>query len=169
METPASPFGLIELLVLVAALGSALMAGLFFVFSVAVMKALGDLPAAQGIAAMQSINRVIVNRSFLSVFFGAAAGCVVLLAWALLRLNEPGASLVLAGSFCYLIGTLGVTMLFNVPRNNALARVDPHGKTGARLWADYLVGWTNWNHVRTAASLVALVCFIVALVRSAGG
>ncbi|HRO57613.1 MAG TPA: hypothetical protein PK177_00350 [Burkholderiaceae bacterium] len=43
------------------------------------------------------------------------------------------------------------------------------GEAGARLWADYLVCWTNWNHVRTAASLAALACFIVALMRSAGG
>src|SRR5690606_28980359 len=47
-------------LVLLAALGCALMAGLFFAFSVAVMRALGALPAAQGIAAMQSINAVIL-------------------------------------------------------------------------------------------------------------
>ncbi len=39
-----------------AAIGSGLMAGLFFVFSVTVMTALGKLPAPAGIAAMQSIN-----------------------------------------------------------------------------------------------------------------
>jgi uncharacterized membrane protein len=43
-------------LTLVAALGCGLMAGLFFAFSVSVMKALARLPSAEGIAAMQSIN-----------------------------------------------------------------------------------------------------------------
>jgi uncharacterized membrane protein len=41
---------------LVAALGSGLMAGLFFAFSVSVMKTLARLPSGEGIAAMQCIN-----------------------------------------------------------------------------------------------------------------
>src|SRR5262249_36312950 len=44
------------------------LAGLFFAFSVAVMQALARLPAAGGIAAMQSINIAILNPLFLSVF-----------------------------------------------------------------------------------------------------
>ena len=59
-----------------AALGSGLMAGLFFIFSVFIMAALGRLPPASGIAAMQSINVIILNGMFLSVFMGTA-----LLAW----------------------------------------------------------------------------------------
>jgi hypothetical protein len=56
-------------LTLAAALGCGLMAGLFFAFSVAVMKALARLPSAEGIDAMQSINVAIyqsaVSRGFL--------------------------------------------------------------------------------------------------------
>ena len=26
---------------------------------------------------------------------------------------------------------------------------------GERVWAGYLVSWTRWNHVRTAASIAA--------------
>jgi hypothetical protein len=44
-------------LTLVSALGCGLMAGDFFAFSTFLMKALARLPTAQGIAAMQSINR----------------------------------------------------------------------------------------------------------------
>ena len=144
-------------LLLLCALGSGLMAGLFFVFSVAVMKALAALPPPQGIAAMQSINRVIVNPIFLAVFLGSGALslAVVALAW-----PAPWA---LAGALLYLLGSIGVTMGFNVPRNNALDRVDPGSVQGAALWRDYLVTWTAWNHVRTLACAAALVCFIVAL------
>jgi uncharacterized membrane protein len=46
---------------LVAALGCGLMAGLFFAFSLSVMKALARLPSAEGIVAMQSINVAIIN------------------------------------------------------------------------------------------------------------
>ena len=60
-------------LVLLAALGSGLMAGLFFVFSVAIMTALERLMPHEGVAAMQHINVVIINPLFALVFFGTAA------------------------------------------------------------------------------------------------
>jgi len=48
--------GLLLIVTLIAALGCGLMAGLFFAFSVSVMKSLARLPSAAGIAAMQFIN-----------------------------------------------------------------------------------------------------------------
>ena len=66
--------GLLFTIAFAAALGCGLMGGLFFAFSVAVMKALGRLPPAEGIAAMQSINVAILNPVFLTVFFGTAGG-----------------------------------------------------------------------------------------------
>ena len=67
---------LLYTVILVSALGCGLIAGVFFAFSSFVMKALSRIPAAQGIAAMQSINVVVLNPVFLGVFFGAAAGCL---------------------------------------------------------------------------------------------
>jgi len=61
------------------------------------------------------------------------------------------------------VGTVLVTMVFNVPRNDALAAVDPASAEGARLWARYVVEWTAWNHVRTAAALAAATLLTVAL------
>jgi hypothetical protein len=51
-------------LTFLAALGSALIGGLFFAFSAFVMRALGRLPPAGGIAAMQSINVAVLNPVF---------------------------------------------------------------------------------------------------------
>ena len=65
--------GLLFTFTLVAALGCGLMAGLFFAFSVSVMKALARLSSAEGIAAMQSINVAIINPVFVAAFFGTAA------------------------------------------------------------------------------------------------
>ncbi|TIU23362.1 MAG: DUF1772 domain-containing protein, partial [Mesorhizobium sp.] len=62
----------------------------------------------------------------------------------------------------YVVGNLIVTMIFNVPLNNALAAVDPAGANGAAVWATYLRDWVMWNHVRTITAIVALGCFIVA-------
>jgi uncharacterized membrane protein len=51
----------------------------------------------------------------------------------------------------------------NVPRNNALAGVDPAGADAADYWPRYLAEWTAWNHVRTVAPLIASGLFIGAL------
>jgi uncharacterized membrane protein len=150
-------------LTLCAALGCGLMAGLFFAFSVSVMKGLARLPSAQGIAAMQSINVAIINPVFLAVFFGTAAACVFVMIASLLQWHDPGAVYLLIGGALYLVGSLLVTIVFNVPKNKALASVAPAGPEGARLWAGYVASWTAWNHVRTAASLAAAASFSIAL------
>ena len=150
-------------LTLLSALGSGLMAGFFFAFSTTVMGALGRQPVASGIATMQSINIVVINPWFLGMFLGTAGACVVLAIAALLKWHEPGAALLLAGALLYVVGTFLVTMMFNVPLNDALAAVAPHSPAGAELWARYLRTWTAWNHVRTIAPLAAAALLTIAL------
>ena len=121
-------------LTLVAALGSGVIGGVFFGFSTFVMRALARIPAAQGIAAMQSINVVVLNGWFLGVFLGTAAACAVAILVALLRWQAPGSGYLLVGGLLYLVGTLLVTMVCNVPRNDALAAVVPTApERGRRL------------------------------------
>jgi uncharacterized membrane protein len=155
--------GLLSALTLFAALGSGVMAGFFFAFSAVIMAALGRLPPAQGIAAMQLINVVVINPLFGGIFFGTGLASVALIAYALFNWQAPGAAYLLAGSLLYLVGTILVTIAFNVPRNNALAAVDPASPAGASLWADYLTTWTAWNHLRTVAALAAAAAFTLAL------
>lgn len=152
-------------LILLSTLGCGLIAGVFFAFSAFVMKALARLPAEQGIAAMQSINVIVLNPWFLGAFLGTAAACVLALIISLFRWREPGAAYSFGGSALYLVGSLWVTIAFNVPRNKALASIAPASPEGARLWADYVISWTMWNHVRTAASLAAAALFGIALAR----
>ena len=151
-----------DLLTLLCAIGCGLIAGFFFAFSVCVMKALSKLPAAQGIAAMQSINVVVINPWFLGAFVGTAAACGLTLVGAVVRWRAPGASLLIAGSVLYLVGTFLVTMWFNVPRNNALAAATPTTPEAAALWGGYLTSWTAWNHVRMLAALAAAAAFTLA-------
>jgi hypothetical protein len=88
---------MLDLATLVAMAGSALIAGAFFAFSTFVMKALAALPAPQGIAAMQSINVVVINPLFLIPFAGTAVLSAGLAAAAVLRWQEPGVGYLLAG------------------------------------------------------------------------
>ena len=80
-------------------------------------------------------------------------------------MNEAGAVYLLSGGLAYLIGTILVTMVFNVPRNDALAAVDPASAAGSRLWNGYVTSWTAWNHVRTAAALAAALLLTIALLQ----
>ena len=151
---------------LAAALGCGLIAGVFFAFSSFVMKALARRPPGEGMAAMQSINIVVLRSWFMAVFLGTAAACFTTLVCSLLWWNEPGALYLLIGSLLNLVGGFLVTVLFNVPRNEALAAVAPADPNGASLWARYVVTWTAWNHVRTVASLAAMVAFTIAAAHS---
>jgi uncharacterized membrane protein len=140
-------------LIFLAILGSGLMAGLFFVFSVIIMSALGRIPAPSGIAAMQSINKVIINPWFLVAFFGTAVACLALVIISVVEWRAPDSAYVIAGSVLYLTGSIVVTMVCNVPLNNVLAAADPGSAEGDRIWTRYLEVWTMWNHVRTVACL----------------
>ncbi len=108
---------------------------------------------------------MVINPWFKGAFFGTAAACVLVVVFSLLRWNEDGAVYLLTGGLVYLIGTILVTMAFNVPRNNALAAADPASADGAQLWTGYVSSWTAWNHVRTAAALAAAVSLTIALSR----
>jgi uncharacterized membrane protein len=150
-------------LALLASVGCGLNSGFFFAFSVVVMRALAKRPAPEGIAVMQCINVVVLNRWFLGVFFGTAVLCLAAIILAASRWGESRAAWLLAGGVLYLVGTILATMRFNVPRNEALKRVAPSSAEAASLWADYLVTWTAWNHVRAAAALLASACFGIGL------
>jgi uncharacterized membrane protein len=154
---------IVFVLTLVSALGCGLAAGAFFAFSTFVMRALARLPAAQGIAAMQSINVAAINPFFMLLLFGTAQTCLVLAAWSLFTWDMPAAGLLFAGGLLYVLGTAGVTIAFNVPLNNALGAVDPSSADGAALWGRFVKRWTAWNHVRTAAALVAAALLTLAL------
>lgn len=154
---------LLPALTLLSALGAGLIAGFFLAFSICVMGALARLPPKDGIAAMQSINVVVLNRMFLGVFFGTGLLALILAVVSLVAGPAPGALWALAGCVVYVLGVIGVTIAFNVPLNDRLARAAPDSPEAAALWQHYLTRWTAWNHLRTAASTLAMALFILAV------
>jgi uncharacterized membrane protein len=125
------------------------------------MRALRALPPAQGIAAMQSINVFAITPAFMTTLFGTAAACLVLAGWAIWT-RPPEAAYLIAGSLLYIAGVIVVTMVCNVPRNNALAALPATSADSPRHWTAYAAGWTLWNHVRAVTALIAAALLMVA-------
>jgi uncharacterized membrane protein len=114
---------------------------------------------------MQSINVVVLNPIFLGVFLGTAVSCLPAGIGAVMRWDRPFGIYLLVGALLYLVGTFLVTIVGNVPLNDALAKVTITEPDAAQTWFSYVSRWTMWNHVRTVAALVAMICFILALRR----
>jgi uncharacterized membrane protein len=144
-------------------IGCGLMAGTYFAFSTFIMTALGRLGQTQGIEAMNAINVEIVKSLFMPLFLGTTLTSAALAVVAAYRWGEPGSTAMLAGGIIYVVGMFIVTMVFNVPLNDALAAVDPSGAEAAPHWARYLNNWTMWNHVRTIASTAACALFVAVI------
>jgi uncharacterized membrane protein len=149
-----------------AALGCGVVAGVFFAFSAFVMRALDRLPAPRAVAAMQEINAAAPTPAFMAVLFGTALACGVLIPWSLFVWGGPSAVYLLVGGGLYLICAIGPTIVYHVPRNEALAKVEPRGVEAESRWSSYVASWTAWNHLRFAGALAAAASLVMALVFS---
>ncbi|MBO0878116.1 MAG: DUF1772 domain-containing protein [Pseudonocardia sp.] len=65
-----------------------------------------------------------------------------------------------SGSVVYAAGTV-LTIAFHIPRNNALARMDPDAAETVRYWAGYAAAWSVGNHGRTLTSLAGAVLLVL--------
>ena len=147
----------------VGAIGAALVGGVFFTFSTFVATALRRTAPAHAMPAMQEMNRAAPSSPlFMAALGGTAAVCVAIAVSAIRRLDEPVGRYELAASALYLT-CVAVTAAFNVPRNEALAVVDPTGQEAAGAWARFLPTWVAWNHVRTLTALASSATFVLAL------
>ncbi len=154
---------LTTVLAVVAMLGSALIGGVFYAFSSFIMKALARMPTEEGIAAMQSINIVVINASFLGAFIGTAVISLMLAVLAIKGWGMPSAPWLLAGALLYLLGTFLVTGLGNVPLNEKLAAVSATDSSAVAVWEHFLDQWTTLNTLRTTASVTAALSLTIGL------
>ena len=150
---------------------TALITGFFYAYFCSVNSGLGQLTNKEYLAAMQSINKVILNPAFFASFMGTLF-LLPLSSWLLYR---AGASqsflLLLIAALVYAIGAFGVTIFGNVPLNEALARFNlssasVEGLANQRTMFE--MPWNKLHNIRTFASLVSLVLTIIASIRSTG-
>lgn len=154
-----------------AAVLSTLFAGAIFGFFYAwVCSTMWGLDAADpriAIPAMQAMNSSVRNFVFLPAFFLTPVVLLVagLISWAE-RQSSP-ALLLLAAAALYAVGGLGLTLLVNVPMNEALAQVAVPADLAeaTRIWQDYSSRWQVWNMVRTVVSGVSLLLAVLAVGR----
>lgn len=160
-----------NLVLMMTALTTALIAGLFYAYACSVNPGLAQLGDAEYIAAMKSINIAIVNPVFLFSFMGT----LLLLPLSTFLQYQQGVStrfwFLLAATLVYVIGTFGVTVTGNVPLNETLAHFDLQSASAdaiARQRADFELPWNRLHTIRTVAGIVSLVLVILACLDRSG-
>ncbi len=160
---------LTNIILVITATTTALMAGLFYAFSCSVNLGLARLSNAEYISAMQSINRAIQNPIFFAAFFAAP---ILLPLSVFLHYGQPLSMrfwFLLAATIIYLIGTFGVTIFGNVPLNNTLDRFDLQSATEEEIdvqRGNFEGRWNNLNTVRTVSSTLAIILIVLACLNS---
>lgn len=140
--------------------------GFFYTWSFVVIRGLGLAEPRGAITTMQAINANIVEGWFAVLFFGTPVitALAAVVAWYAGR-RDTAVALGLA-AVVYLLGCFSVTVVCNIPLNNALALLDAQTVANpAAAWAGFAGPWTVWNHVRTAACFGTFLLSIWALWR----
>ncbi|WP_084959622.1 DUF1772 domain-containing protein [Thermoactinospora rubra] len=141
-----------ETLALIAAFAAlvtgAALAGLYYAFSMSVMPGLSGVAPADAEAAMRSVNRKIINPWLFLALMGTPVLAVLAGVFMLLAGRNPLWLFLAAGVNA--VGSFLVTMIVNVPMNNAL-------DAGTMPWSAYAPRWTRWNTARAVFSLASVV------------
>lgn len=148
-----------NIILTITAVLTGLIAGLFYSYSCSVNLGLGRLDDKDYLGAMQSINAAILNPAFFVGFMGTL---ILLPAVAGSIYASNGASLsfwlLLAAGLLYIAGAFGITLLGNVPLNEALASFRIDTATAAELAAQrnrFEVPWNRLHTIRTIASIAS--------------
>jgi uncharacterized membrane protein len=143
---------------------SGLVAGLFYAYSCSVNNGLKNLPDVAYLKAMQSINIAIQNPLFFTSFLGLP----VLLIITVFKYYHAGVNtsffLILGAAILYVIGVVGITILFNVPLNETLAEFNMEEASPGEVSAMRLLfekPWNAFHMIRTIASVISFALTIL--------
>ncbi|MFD3655757.1 DUF1772 domain-containing protein [Streptomyces sp. NPDC058620] len=134
-----------------AVLTTGLYAGFMLTFLFAIMPGLGALPDGMFTAAMRRFNEKVPGPGFLVVFLGV----IVFPAAALLTSGErgDGERLLAAGALACSVISHAITIIGNIPLNNALAASEGGDDKAAR--AAFEPRWNRLHRVRTVFSFAS--------------
>ena len=157
------------IILILTATSTALVAGLFYSYSCSVNIGLGKLPDEGYLAAMQSINRAILNPMFFATFIGTL---LLLPASTWLQYyngNSKCFLFLLAATLIYAVGVFGVTIFGNVPLNEALDKFSLNSSSAEDIKRHremFEIPWNRLHTIRTLANIVSLVLVILACIYS---
>ncbi len=152
-----------------AAICTALMAGLFYSYSCSVVPGLKLLADSRYIASMQAINKAIQNPLFFACFFGTLLLLPISAYLNYFEYPHLRFWLLLAAAILYLIGVFGVTAFGNIPLNNGLEKFNLANASAEAVSLQRTIferRWNNLNIIRTISSILSLVFVIIACVSS---
>ncbi|WP_228451445.1 chryseobasin maturation helper ChrI [Chryseobacterium rhizoplanae] len=155
------------LVLIITAVLTALIGGLFYAYSCSVVLGLGKLSDGEYLKAMQNINREILNPVFFMSFMGTAI--LLPVSAFLFRGHQPAFIFLLLAALAYLIGVFGVTVAGNVPMNDALDKFDISGSAteAIRQMRDNFENrWNFLNNIRTIFSVISIIFVVCACVWS---
>ena len=137
-----------------------LSAGLFYAWSVSVIPGTQKITDATYLETMQSINRAILNAPFFLIFFGSI---VFLSVASIYQFHNKDLTfwLLLAASIIYLIGTVGVTGLGNVPLNDQLDVLKLSELNSGKMAEFRKFYEANWNRLHLVRTVFAVSSFIL--------
>ena len=156
-----------NIVLVITATTTALIAGLFYAWSWSVTPGIGRLSDVEYVRAMQAMNDAILNPVFFATFLGTA---VLLPICTYMHYTQPVSTrfwFLLAATIIYLIGVMGVTMGGNVPLNEALKAFDVDGASAQEIAAQRLKFEGPWNGlqgIRAFANFLSIVLVIIACI-----
>jgi len=146
----------------IAIIITGLSAGFFYAWQVSVIPGTKQVSDRTFLEVMQSINRAILNPWFFVIFMGSL---LVLFVALIAQYGQPSFFPVLAALVFYLFGTMGVTIMGNVPLNDTLDVInlsiqDEYALKEIRtLWEPR---WNRFHLIRTVCSVLSFLMVLLA-------
>jgi uncharacterized membrane protein len=158
------------IILILAALLCALVAGLLFTFAILVMPGLNNLNDRDFIRSFQEIDGVIQNNQpiFLLVWVGSGVALVVAVLLGFGQLEGGNRLLLILAALAYIFGVQVPTITINMPLNNKLQTLDVDtmdeaGQKSAR--SAFEPRWNSWNVTRTILACITTLMLLLLLLR----
>jgi len=147
-----------------AILMTGLSSGLFYAWEFSVVPGTKKISDSSYLETMQSINRAILNPGFFAIFFGS----LLFLAISTYLQYKAGFNfsfwMVLIALISYLVGTVGVTVIGNVPLNEALDAISLSDLSVERIKTTretYELKWNIYHKIRTLCAVVSFTAVLL--------
>jgi uncharacterized membrane protein len=114
---------------------------------------------------MQRVNEKALRPPFMIVFFGGALAACAAAVTAMLQDDSAGIVPVRVIGAGLTVASFATTILFNVPRNNALARIRPSAGDTDDAWRSFDAGWSRANTTRAVLAIVGSALLASSLVQ----